>query len=56
MLGKVYIGCYEDKAEARDLTHHALTDAGYMTAFKCISTCRDLGFKYAGLQVSTTLQ
>ena len=43
-----YVGCYNDGGP-RDLPHHAATTDA-MTPFLCVSTCRNLGFLFAGVQ------
>ncbi len=52
-----YIGCFKDQGEpqgtkGRDLSGFAISDPK-MTTEKCVSICREKGFKYAGTQYGT---
>ncbi|XP_014676753.1 PREDICTED: putative tyrosine-protein kinase Wsck [Priapulus caudatus] len=45
-----FIGCFQDRADDRDLSYAAFTDLTQMTVYKCVKACADYGSKYAGLQ------
>lgn len=49
-----YLGCFKDQGDAtgtrgRDLSGHAVNNNG-MTTARCVATCKDKGFQYAGTQ------
>jgi hypothetical protein len=51
-----YVGCFEDRGNpwgtsGRDLSDYSERD-GDMTIDKCVSICKDKGYKYAGAQYS----
>jgi hypothetical protein len=44
-----YIGCYIDTL-TRDLPYQVNPASGYFTIERCLMNCRNIGYKYAGLQ------
>ena len=44
------MGIFIDNNKKRDLPHIALLKDSSMNIYKCITLCRNNGFKYAGLQ------